>query len=47
MKVHLELFTANICSRCADAKGLLAKVIEDIADERCPILDDIQSGQVV
>jgi len=34
MKVHLELFTANICSSCADAKNLLSRAIEDIADDR-------------
>lgn len=34
MKVQLELFTANVCSRCAQAKGIMTALMEELGDDQ-------------
>lgn len=35
MKMQLELFTANFCSRCAQAKSDLSAMVEELGEDDC------------
>jgi len=37
MKLLLELFTANICSRCAAAKSVMSGVAEELGSDQCEL----------
>ncbi len=37
MKLKVELFTANICSRCERAKSDLSAVVKELGEERCDL----------
>ncbi len=34
MKVHLELFTANVCAHCVQAKGVMTGLVQELDDDR-------------
>ncbi len=34
MKVQVELFTANVCARCEQAKSMLRGLVEELSDDR-------------
>jgi hypothetical protein len=34
VKVQLELFTANICTRCVEAKRVMTAVAEELGDDQ-------------
>lgn len=38
MKVQLELFTANICSRCVQAKNTMTALMEELGDDQFELI---------
>jgi len=34
MKVQLELFTANVCARCAQAKNVMTGLVQELDDDQ-------------